>query len=142
MLKGWKTMDTEIGNVGGQVAAQLGSGPNTTVTATPQEKLKVAKVEVVVPDRPKVETPKPVDIKYDPNQARANLSSAINMLNQQMASTQRGLGFSFDPSKNSAVIKVTDLNSGEVVRQIPTEEVLKMAHHIDAMKGILYNKVA
>jgi len=135
-------METEIGKVGSSAAASSGPGPNTTVTAAAQEQMKVAKVQVAMPQRPKIEAPKPVEIKYDPNQARANLSSAINMLNEQMASTKRGLGFSFDSAKNSAVIKVTDLNSGNVVRQIPTEDVLKMAHHIDAMKGILYNKIA
>ena len=135
-------METEIGKVGSSAAASSGHGPNTTVTAAAQEQIKVAKVQVAMPERPKIEAPKSVDIKYDPNQARANLSSAINMLNEQMTSTKRGLGFSFDSAKNSAVIKVTDLNSGNVVRQIPTEDVLKMAHHIDAMKGILYNKIA
>ncbi len=131
-------METEIGKVSGNAAAH--SPQNTTVTAP--EAIKLAKVQVAMPERPKIEAPKPVEIKYDPNQARANLSSAINMLNEQMTSTKRGLGFSFDSAKNSAVIKVTDLNSGNVVRQIPTEDVLKMAHHIDAMKGILYNKIA
>jgi len=135
-------METEIGKVGSTAAASSGPSPNTTVTAAAQEQMKIAKVQVAMPERPKIEAPKPVEIKYDPNQARANLSSAINMLNEQMASTKRGLGFSFDSAKNSAVIKVTDLNSGNVVRQIPTEDVLKMAHHIDAMKGILYNKIA
>ncbi len=135
-------METEIGKVSSQAALQASSGAGTTVTAAPQEQAKAAKVQVAMPERPRIEAPKPVEIKYDPKQARANLSSAINMLNEQMASTQRGLGFSYDGSKNSPVIKVTDLNSGNVVRQIPTEEVLKMAHHIDAMKGILYNKIA
>ena len=133
-------METEIGKVSGNAAALPPSPHNTTVTAP--EAIKLAKVQVAMPERPKIEAPKPVEIKYDPNQARANLSSAINMLNEQMTSTKRGLGFSFDSAKNSAVIKVTDLNSGNVVRQIPTEDVLKMAHHIDAMKGILYNKIA
>ena len=64
------------------------------------------------------------------------------MLNKQMESTKRGLGFSYDESKKTAVIKVTDVNSGEVIRQIPTEAILKMAHHIDAVKGTLYNKIA
>jgi flagellar protein FlaG len=82
-----------------------------------------------------------VDIKFDPAQARQNLKSAISMLNEQMASTKQGLGFSFDESINSAVIKVSNIHTGEVVRQIPSEEVLRMAHKIDDLKGILYNKV-
>jgi len=132
-------MESEINNLASSHAAQA---ITSSGVAAAQEQAKVAKAQVQVPERQKLEAPKPVEVKYDPNQARANLSSAINMLNEQMASTKRGLGFSYDSSKNSTVIKVTDVNTGDVVRQIPTEEVLKMAHHIDAMKGILYNKIA
>ena len=130
-------MESEISSNAAQAHAA-----STVTTVAAQDQAKIAKVQVQMPERPKVEAPKPVEVRYDPKQARANLSTAISMLNEQMAATQRGLGFSYDSSKNSAVIKVTDVNSGAVVRQIPTEEVLKMAHHIDAMKGILYNKVA
>jgi len=44
--------------------------------------------------------------------------------------------------KKTAVVKVTDANTGELVRQIPTEQVLKMAHDIDRFKGMLLNKSA
>jgi len=90
----------------------------------------------------KLAVPKAPEIKFDPNKARENLSGVISMLNQQMQSTQRGLGFSYDESKKTPVVKVTDVNSGEVVRQIPTEDAIKMAHHIDQFKGLLYNNKA
>ena len=86
--------------------------------------------------------PKPVAIKFDPAKAQQNLAAAVNLLNEQMVSTKRGLGFSYDDSKQTPVVKVTDAASGEVVRQIPTEQVLKMAHQIDQYKGMLYNKKA
>lgn len=105
--------------------------PGSAAVSSPQK----------VTNAPKVSAPKPVDIKFDPAQARQNLKSAISMLNEQMASTKQGLGFSFDESINSAVIKVSNIHTGEVVRQIPSEEVLRMAHKIDDLKGILYNKV-
>jgi uncharacterized FlaG/YvyC family protein len=31
-------------------------------------------------------------------------------------------------------------DTGEVIRQIPSPEVLKVAHSIDALKGLLMNK--
>lgn len=132
-------MESDISNISAKTMAN--SAAANTVTM-PHEQIKSEKTQIQMPERPKVEVPKAAEIRYDAKQARANLSSAINMLNEQMASTKRGLGFSYDSAKNSPVIKVTDLNSGNVVRQIPTEDVLKMAHHIDAMKGILYNKIA
>ena len=90
---------------------------------------------------PKVVAPKPSDIKFDQAQASKKLQDAVSLLNKQMADTGRGLGFSYDESKASPVIKVSNINTGEVVRQIPSEEVIKMAHKIDELKGILYNKI-
>ncbi len=89
---------------------------------------------------PKVVEPKPIEIKFDQGQATKNLKEAVSLLNKQMADTGRGLGFSYDESKASAVIKVSDVNTGEVVRQIPSEDVLRIAHKIDDLKGILYNR--
>jgi flagellar protein FlaG len=91
---------------------------------------------------PKVAQSKPVGTEFDPAQAQQNLRSAVGMLNEQMAANKQGLGFSFDQAINGTVIKVTNTHTGEVVRQIPTEDVLRMAHKIDDMKGLLYNKVA
>lgn len=94
------------------------------------------------PVQRKLEVPKSPEIKFDPNKVRENLRAAIGMLNKQMEASKRGLGFSYDESKQTPVVKVTDANTGELVRQIPTEQVLKMAHQIDQFKGVLYNKVA
>ncbi len=98
--------------------------------------------EIKVPAAPKVVAPKPVAIQFDPAKAQQNLAAAVNLLNEQMVSTKRGLGFSFDNSTNGPVIKVSNTNTGELIRQIPTADVLHMAHKIDELKGILYNKVA
>ena len=99
-------------------------------------------VEIKVPAAPKVVAPKPVDRQFDPTKAQQNLAAAVNLLNEQMVATKRGLGFSFDNATNGPVIKVSNTNTGEVIRQIPTADVLHMAHKIDELKGILYNKVA
>jgi len=56
--------------------------PGSAAVSSPQK----------VTNAPKVSAPKPVDIKFDPAQARQNLKSAISMLNEQMASTKQGLG--------------------------------------------------
>jgi len=99
-------------------------------------------VKSAAPAKVTVAEPKPSEINFDPVKAQQNIQQAIGMLNEQMIATKRGLGFSYDTSKNTPVIRVTDSNSGELVRQIPSEEVLKFAHHIDALKGMLYNKIA
>lgn len=89
---------------------------------------------------PLVVAPKPNDIKFDAAQARQNLQEAIAMLNKQMAATKQSLGFSYDESVNRPVITVKNTTTGDIVRQIPSEDVLRVAHHIDELKGILFNK--
>jgi flagellar protein FlaG len=91
------------------------------------------------PAAPKVSAPKPVELNFDEAKARKNLQEAVSALNEQMASTKTGLGFSVDESQNRPVVTVRNAETGEVVRQIPTDVVLRMGHSIDAMKGLLLN---
>lgn len=78
----------------------------------------------------------------DPAQMRAQLEEAIRQLNKMLESAGRSLGFSMDEAAGRTVVKVTDRNTGELVRQIPGEAVLSVAHSIESLKGILYSKKA
>ena len=109
-------------------------------TRPPSPDIVLKRPEIKADAAPKVVAPKPLEIKFDQAQATKNLKEAVSLLNKQMADTGRGLGFSYDESKASAVIKVRNINTGEVVRQIPSEDVLRIAHKIDDLKGILYNR--
>jgi len=123
-------MLSEIGN-SPPIKAQASPAPSPAIRLPDQEPDQAA---------PKVQVPKPNDIKFDPVQANKNLQEAVSLLNEQMSATKQGLGFSYDQSKNQPVIRVSNTATGEVIRQIPSEDVLRMAHQIDALKGILYNK--
>jgi uncharacterized FlaG/YvyC family protein len=101
-----------------------------------------SKPVVKIPSRPVIIAPKAVDIDYDPNEVRQSLNSAIKLLNDQVATKSQGLGFSFDHSIKNPVIVVRNLETGQVVRQIPNEDVLRMAHKLDELKGLLFNKKA
>ena len=126
-----------------EIAPQGSQSPPPAVLASDHSAVSAPQAaEIKVPASPKVVAPKPVAIQFDPAKAKQNLAAAVNLLNEQMVSTKRGLGFSFDEATNGPVIKVSNTNTGEVIRQIPTEDVLHMAHKIDDLKGILYNKVA
>jgi flagellar protein FlaG len=91
---------------------------------------------------PRVIAPKANDIQFDEAQAHQNLKQAMAMLNRQMASSKQALGFSYDDSMKRPVITVRNTSTGEVVRQIPTEEVIRVAHRMDELKGILFNKAS
>ena len=82
---------------------------------------------------------KPVELTLNPEQSEKAVREAIEKINQQMAANKQHLGFSKDESINGPVIVVTNSVTGEVIRKIPSEEVIRVAHSIDALKGVLYS---
>lgn len=69
-----------------------------------------------------------------------NLDEAIQKLNDQMKSSQRGLNFSKDQVNGTTVVKVMNSHTGEVVRQIPDVSLLRAAHSIEALKGMIHDE--
>lgn len=103
-----------------------------------------APAHAATPALKKVElTPTPTsNIQYDRAAMERSLKDAIKLLNDQMSSQSQGLGFSYDDSTNTPVVTVRNLESGQVVRQIPSSDLLRLAHRLEELKGILYNAKA
>ena len=91
------------------------------------------------PAQPKVTAPKPIDIKFDPAEVRQTLQEAVSILNKQLNEHNRGIGFSIDNALETPVVTVRSTTTGEVVRQIPNEVVVRVAHNIENVKGLLIN---
>ncbi len=75
----------------------------------------------------------------DPQKMRQALEEAIERLNDQVAQNARELGFSIDEATDRLVIKVTNKETGELVRQIPAEAVLKIADSLSDLRGLLFD---
>lgn len=116
-----------------------GAGAAVLKNAAAQASQAAAAAAPVAKPQPKA--PEKVDLGYDPTAERANLQEAVERLNDQMKSKNRDLSFAVDERVNRTIITVKKLSTGELVRQIPTEEVIKMAHSIEDMKGLLFNQV-
>ena len=116
-----------------QAAVASTAAPKAAARAQAQEAAKAAPVAKPMPT-------KKVDLGYDPNKELAQLQKAIDQLNDQMKDKNRDLSFSLDERINRTIITVKKLETGEVVRQIPTEEFVKLAHSLEDMKGLLFNK--
>ena len=132
-------MDSDISNIargGAGVAAMRPSAP------TPASSQAPGSSAIQIPETPKVLAPKPVAIKFDASEVRRNLQDAVGMLNQQMASTNRGLGFRIDEAVGGPIVTVRSAETGEVIRQIPNEVVVRVAHNIEKVKGLLLNAKA
>jgi flagellar protein FlaG len=75
------------------------------------------------------------------------IASAVAEISEFVQAQNRHLAFSIDESSQRAVVKVTDAESGDVIRQIPSEEVLLLSERIKELQsdvgaavGILFNK--
>lgn len=62
------------------------------------------------------------------------LTGVVKELNDYVQSINRNLEFSLDEGADRTVIRVVDTATGELVRQIPTEEVLQVARHLREME--------
>jgi len=91
--------------------------------------------------QPKVQERKQVDIKVDVDAMRANLKDSIQKLNDSMRDGGRNLNFHIDDQVGGPVVLVKNADTGEVVRQIPNEVVVRIAHSIEAFKGLLHNEL-
>ncbi len=59
------------------------------------------------------------------------LKNAVESLNKAMQQSSLSLEFSVDPNTKTPVVKMMDSESGKVIRQYPSEEVLAIAQSID-----------
>ena len=59
-----------------------------------------------------------------------DLQQAVSQLNDFVQTIQRNLQFNIDKDSGVMVVKVIDTKSAKVIRQIPTEETLKMARSL------------
>ena len=124
-----------------EIQNTIASGASGTASRTAShpagQHSKVSNVEA--PAQPKVTAPKPIDIKFDAAEVRQSLQEAVSILNKQLNEHNRGIGFSVDNSLETPVVTVRSTVTGEVVRQIPNEAAVRMAHNIDSIKGLLIN---
>lgn len=63
-----------------------------------------------------------------------DLQQALDVVNQAIALEQRSLSFSIDDASGRSVIKVIDYETDEVIKQIPTEELLKVSQDIKRLQ--------
>ena len=75
-------------------------------------------------------------------QDKQTLEDAVASMQDATQAMQRNLNFSIDESTGRMVVKVTDSSSGDVIRQMPTEEALRLAESLDEMRSLLFKAQA
>ena len=119
-----------------QLVPQQGAGAHAPLTAA--RKLPEA---VVAGNKSQEDVIPKVQGSMDA-QSVAELTGAIDQLNGYLQETHRGLRFSIDDSSGRTIVRVVDTETNEVIRQIPSEEMLTLIRHFNETAGNIFDAVA
>lgn len=70
------------------------------------------------------------------------VEQAVRQVNESLALREVGLQFEVDKETDMVIVKVVDRASGEVIRQIPNEEVVRIAKLMNDGHGLLVDHAA
>ncbi|WP_271408471.1 flagellar protein FlaG [Pseudomonas sp. Q1-7] len=70
------------------------------------------------------------------------IGNAVTSLQEFAQSIQRDLSFRVDDSSGRIVVEVRDQSSGEVIRQIPSEEALQLLKHLEEARSLMLDTTA
>lgn len=77
------------------------------------------------------------ELRRDQQAERQRLEEMAQNLQEFVQSFNKSLSFSVDDASGKDVISVRDKVSGELLRQIPSEEMLKLAVRLSEANGLL-----
>lgn len=81
-------------------------------------------------------------VEVDAPAAREQIEKAVSTLQEFAQSVKRDLNFSVDDGSGQVVVKVTDSSSGDIIRQIPSEEALQLAENLSEVRSLLFKAEA
>ena len=77
-----------------------------------------------------------------PPASEAQLQSAVNAANDFIKPITNSVEFSLDKDSDKMIVKVMDNATKEVIRQIPSVEMLAIAKALDKIQGLLIKQKA
>ena len=82
-----------------------------------------------------------------PDAKTTELNSAVSNVIGYVQNISRELNFSIDQELGETVVTVVDVSTGDVIRQIPSEEMLALSRHLaetreKTAKGLLFSSDA
>jgi flagellar protein FlaG len=70
----------------------------------------------------------------------SEIREAIAAINEAVKKVPTSLDFSVDEASKRFVVQVTDKNTGELIRKLPGDAVLRIARQLESMKGIVFDQ--
>lgn len=121
--------------------------PPDPAAEPPRSRKEASLAPVSIPAKPQKTEPKPVSgvpASQQPGAQAQRLAvqKAAEQIDRKLSESYSDLRISVDDSLNRPVVRVIDSNSGELIRQVPSEETLRIAKRLDALSGLLFRDKA
>ena len=104
------------------------NGPTRELKPAAETKLKVIEAAQALPPEP------PAD--------REKVEAATRIVRDFVEPINSNLEFSLDDDTGQMVVKIIDRATKEVIRQMPSEEMLAVAKTLDSIKGLFVRQTA
>jgi flagellar protein FlaG len=112
---------------------------NTAQNAPINVRLSAVGREVTEAPKPILKVHK-VDIDLNPGFSAEEVKSKIADINKALSERKQSVAFSTDAATGHSVVTVSNLSTGELIRQMPTLEALNSMRNIDHMMGLIFSE--
>jgi len=83
---------------------------------------------------------KPSNVNQVMQPTRESVAQAAEQMQQFVSSMGRNLNFSIDSESGYHIVRVTNPATGELVRQMPSEEMLRLSHSLTQISALVNQK--
>lgn len=116
----------------GSLDSRAGVGAVTPATRTNEAGTAAAR-------QPMAETQKN-ESRTEPE--REQVLAAVEEMQEFVAAARHNIQFQLDEDSGRMLVKVTERDSGEVIRQIPSEEAVRLAENLSQIRSLLFSAEA
>ena len=109
---------------------------STTLAAPPEAPVRSAPANELTSSAPVTKPADKVPV------SETQLQSAVDAANEFVKPINNSVEFNLDKDSGEMIVKVIDTGTKEVIRQIPSEEMLALAKALDKIQGLLIKQKA
>ena len=70
---------------------------------------------------------------------REHVMAAVADMQEHAQSAQRNLNFKLDDDSQRMIVTVTEASTGKIIRQMPSEEALRLSENLDEIRSVLFS---
>ena len=82
------------------------------------------------------------EVSANASATRKQVEEAVATIQEFVQASRRNINFSVDDGSGRVFVRVTDAGSGAVIRQIPSEEALRLAENLTEVRSVLFEAQA